>query len=54
MSKRHHVSFDAHKKVPVETRVQFQTKSGKPVSFEAEKKVDKPVHVGFMAKNKSK
>jgi hypothetical protein len=54
MSKKHHVSFDAHKKVPVETQVQFQTKSGKQVSFEAEKKVKEPVHVVFMARNKPK
>ncbi len=53
MSKKHHVSFNAHKKVPMETRVSFPTKSG-IVSFEAKKKVPVPVHVDFMAKNKSK
>ena len=52
MSKRHHVSFTAHKKVKEDVHVTFQTKTGKPVSFDAEKKVEEPVRVDFMAKNK--
>jgi hypothetical protein len=52
MSKKHHVSFNAHKKLPVEKTVSFRTKDGTRVSFEATKKVEKPVHVDFMAKNK--
>jgi hypothetical protein len=51
--KRHHVSFNAHKKMPVETQVAFPTKNGL-VSFEAKKKVSVPVHVDFLAKNKPK
>jgi hypothetical protein len=53
MSKKHHVSFNAHRKMPIETPVAFQTKNGF-VSFEAKKKVSVPVHVDFIAKNKPK
>jgi hypothetical protein len=53
MSKRHHVSFTAHKKVREEAHIAFTTKAGKPVSFDGHKKVKEPVRVGFMAKNKS-
>ena len=52
MNKRHHVSFNAHRKAKEEVHVAFRTKAGKPVSFDAEKKVKEPVHVEFMAKNK--
>src|SRR5437879_7617981 len=52
MSKRHHVSFIAHKKVPEEVQVEFRTKAGKKVSFDAEKRVKEAVRVDFMAKNK--
>ena len=53
MSKKHHVSFNAHKKMSVETQIAFPTKNG-PVSFEAKKKISGPVRVNFMAKNKAK
>jgi len=53
MSKRHHVSFKAHKNVKEEARIAFHTKTGRTVSFDAHKTVKAPVHVGFMAKNKS-
>ena len=52
MSKRHHVSFVAQKKVKEETHVAFQTRAGKPVSFDAEKTVKEPARVNFMARNK--
>jgi hypothetical protein len=52
MSKRHHVSFNAHKKVNEEVRVAFHTKAGKTISFDAEKKVKVPAHVDFLARNK--
>jgi len=54
MTRKHHVSFNAHKKVIEEVPVAFQTKAGKCVAFEAKKKVSEPVQVDFMAKNKPK
>jgi len=47
MSKRHHVSFNAQKKVSEEVHVAFRTNAGEKVSFEAEKKVKEPVRVEF-------
>lgn len=52
MSRRHHVSFNAHRKINEQVHVAFRTKAGQAVSFEAEKKVKAPVHVDFMARNK--
>jgi hypothetical protein len=51
MSKKHLVSFLAHKKVAEEVPVNFRTRNGKSVSFEATKKVEEPVVVSFTARN---
>ena len=52
MTKKHHVSFIAEKKVEEPVRVKFVTSEGKKVSFGAHEKVKEPVKVTFMAKNK--
>ena len=52
--KRHHVKFEAEKKVPVPVKVDFTKKDGTEVVFPAHKKVTKKVEVDFMAKNKKK
>lgn len=53
-AKRHHVNFEAEKKVSKPVQVRFTTEDGSKVSFPAHKKVKKIVDVGFMAKNKKK
>jgi len=52
--KRHHVKFEAEKKVAEPVRVAFQKEDGTNVAFLAHKKVTKKVEVDFMAKNKKK
>ena len=52
MSKKHHVSFVAEKKVREPARIAFTTRAGQSVSFDGHKKVKEPVRVNFMAKNK--
>lgn len=52
--KRHHVNFQAKKKVSEPVDVDFQRKDGTNVSFPAHKKVTKEVDIDFMAKNKKK
>lgn len=54
MSKKHHVSFEAHKKVKEPIVVDFRTKDGKEVIFPAHKKVIEEVEVDFMARNNKK
>lgn len=50
--KRHHVKFEADKKVSKPVQVKFTTEDGSKVSFPAHKKVKEKVDVDFMAKNK--
>ncbi len=52
--KKHHVNFEADKKVSVPVNVDFQRKDGTNVDFPAHKKVIKKVEIDFMAKNKKK
>jgi hypothetical protein len=52
--KRHHVNFEAEKKVSEPVEVHIQRKDGTDVTFPAHKKVAKKVEVDFMAKNKKK
>ena len=52
--KKHHVNFEADKKVSVPVNVDFQRKDGTNVDFPAHKEVTKKVEVDFMAKNKKK
>lgn len=51
-TKKHKVSFDAHRNVVEEVPVKFRTRDGERVSFDARKKVKEPVRVKFMARNK--
>jgi hypothetical protein len=51
-TKKHRVSFKAHKEVAEEVPVKFKTREGERVSFEAKKKVKEPVRVKFLARNK--
>ncbi len=52
MSKKHHVSFVAEKKVKEPVVVDFRTKTGEEIRFPAHKKVPEKVGVEFMARNK--
>jgi len=52
--KRHHVRFEAEKKVSKPAQVKFTTEDGTKVSFPAHKKVKEKVDVDFMARNKKK
>lgn len=54
MTKKHHVSFIAEKKVKEPVIVDFKTKNGKEITFPAHKKILEPVKVNFMAKNKKR
>ena len=51
---KHRVSFGAHKKEKVETKVSFETKDGMRVRFPAHKTEKVPVRVSFLAKDKKK
>ncbi len=53
-SKRHHVRFEAEKKVSKEVEVKFARRDGSKVDFPAHQKVKETVKVDFMAKNKKK
>ncbi len=52
--KRHHVRFEAEKKVPEEVEVQFVRRDGTRADFPAHQNVKKTVNVDFMARNKKK
>ena len=52
--KRHHVRFEAEKKVSEPVEVEFVRKDGTRVDFPAHQKVKETVKVDFMARNKRK
>jgi hypothetical protein len=52
--KRHHVTFEADKKVSESVEVEFVRKDGTRVDFPAHQKVKETVKVDFMARNKRK
>ena len=52
--KRHHVRFNAEKKVSEPVKVKFVRGDGTTANFPAHQKVKEPVKVDFMAKNKKK
>jgi len=52
--KRHHVRFEAEKKVSEDVDVKFVRRDGTPVDFPAHEKVAKTVKIDFMARNKKK
>lgn len=52
--KRHHVRFNAEKKVSERVKVKFVRGDGTTANFPAHQKVKEPVKVDFMAKNKNK
>lgn len=52
--KRHHVRFEAEKKVSEEVEVKFVRRDGTKADFPAHQKVKKTVDVDFMAKDKRK
>ena len=52
--KRHHVRFQAEKKVPEAVQVQFVRKDGTTADFPAHQNVNKTIKVDFMARNKKK
>jgi len=54
MTRKHHVSFIAEKKVKEPVTVDFKIKTGKEIKFPAHMKVSEKVKVKFMAKNKRK
>lgn len=52
--KRHHVKFEAEKKVSESVEVEFVRRDGTRADFPAHQKVKKTVDVDFMARNKKK
>jgi len=52
--KRHHVRFEAEKKVSEHVDVKFVRRDGTPMDFPAHEKVTKTLKVDFMARNKKK
>lgn len=51
MAKRHHVHFEALKKVIEPVKVSFKTGGGEKISFKAHRPVKETVDVDFMVKN---